>query len=45
MISVGDSRDAVELLIQEAIEFHIEGIREEGIAASVYKCDTPKASN
>lgn len=31
VISVGDSRDDVEHLIQEAIEFHLEGMREEGI--------------
>lgn len=31
VISVGDSRDEVERLIQEAIEFHLEGLREEGI--------------
>ena len=30
VISVGDSRDEVERLIQEAIEFHLEGLREEG---------------
>jgi predicted RNase H-like HicB family nuclease len=32
VISVGDSRDEVKQLIQEAIEFHLEGMREEGIA-------------
>lgn len=32
VISVGDSRDEVERLIQEAIEFHLEGLREEGLA-------------
>ena len=32
VISVGDSRDEVEKLIQEAIEFHLDGMREEGIA-------------
>jgi predicted RNase H-like HicB family nuclease len=31
VISVGDSRDEVERLIQEAIEFHLEGMREEGM--------------
>jgi predicted RNase H-like HicB family nuclease len=30
VISVGDSRDEVEQLIHEAIEFHLEGLREEG---------------
>jgi predicted RNase H-like HicB family nuclease len=28
---VGDSRDDVERLIQEAIEFRLEGLREEGL--------------
>jgi len=32
VISVGDSRDEVELLTHEAIEFHLEGMREEGMA-------------
>jgi predicted RNase H-like HicB family nuclease len=32
VISVGDSRDEVEQLIQEAIEFHLEGMRGEGMA-------------
>ena len=32
VISVGDSRDEVENLIQEAIEFHLQGMREEGVA-------------
>ena len=31
VITVGDSREEVERLIQEAIEFHIEGMREEGL--------------
>ena len=31
VISVGESRDEAEHLIQEAIEFHLEGMREEGI--------------
>ena len=31
VISVGDSRDEAERLIQEAIEFHLEGMREEGV--------------
>jgi predicted RNase H-like HicB family nuclease len=30
VITVGDSREEAELLIQEAIEFHLEGLREEG---------------
>jgi predicted RNase H-like HicB family nuclease len=30
VIAVGDSRDEVERLIQEAVEFHLEGMREEG---------------
>ncbi len=32
MISVGDSRDEVEQLIHEAIDFHLQGMREEGIS-------------
>lgn len=32
VIAVGDSRDEVERMIQEAIEFHIEGLRSEGIS-------------
>lgn len=31
VISVGDSRDEVELLIHEAITFHVEGLRAEGL--------------
>jgi len=31
VIPVGDSRDDVERLIQEAIRFHLEGMREQGI--------------
>jgi predicted RNase H-like HicB family nuclease len=31
VIAVGDSREEVERLIQEAIEFHLEGMREEGL--------------
>lgn len=31
VITVGDSREEVERLIQEAIEFHLEGLREEGL--------------
>ena len=31
VISVGDSREEVEQLILEAIEFHLEGLREEGL--------------
>ena len=30
-IAVGESRDEVMRLIQEAIEFHIEGIKEDGL--------------
>jgi predicted RNase H-like HicB family nuclease len=32
VITVGDSREEVEQLIQEAIVFHLEGLREEGLA-------------
>ena len=31
VITAGDSREEVEHLIQEAIEFHLEGLREEGM--------------
>jgi predicted RNase H-like HicB family nuclease len=31
VISVGDTRNETERLIQEAIEFHVEGLREEGL--------------
>ena len=31
VISVGDSRQAVERLIQEAIELHLDGMQEEGL--------------
>jgi predicted RNase H-like HicB family nuclease len=31
VISVGDSRDEVERSIQQAIAFHLEGMREEGM--------------
>jgi predicted RNase H-like HicB family nuclease len=34
VIAVGDSRDEVERLIREAVEFHIEDMREEGIRPS-----------
>ena len=29
-VAVGETRQEVEALIREAIEFHIEGLREEG---------------
>lgn len=32
VIAVGDSREEVESLIREAVEFHIEGLRAEGLA-------------
>ena len=31
VISVADSRDEVEVLIHEAIAFHLDGLREEGL--------------
>lgn len=31
VISVGESRDEVERLIQEAIDLHLAGLREEGM--------------
>jgi predicted RNase H-like HicB family nuclease len=35
VISVGDTREEVERLIEEAIAFHVDGMREEGIAIPV----------
>ncbi len=32
-VAVGESREEVERLIREAIEFHVGGLREEGQAA------------
>ena len=31
-VAIGDSREEVERLIREAIEFHIEGLPDEGLA-------------
>lgn len=31
VITIGDSREEVECLIQEAIQFHLEGMRDEGL--------------
>lgn len=31
-VAVGESREEVTMLIQEAIEFHLEGMREEGLS-------------
>jgi predicted RNase H-like HicB family nuclease len=36
VVSVGDSRDEVEQLIQEAIEFHLEGMRDEGLTIPTF---------
>jgi predicted RNase H-like HicB family nuclease len=32
VIAVSDTRDEVERLIREAIEFHLEGMRDEGMS-------------
>jgi predicted RNase H-like HicB family nuclease len=32
VIAVGDTRDEVERMIREAIEFHLEGMRDEGMS-------------
>ncbi len=32
-VAVGETRDEVLQLIQEAIEFHIEGLKEQGLPA------------
>jgi predicted RNase H-like HicB family nuclease len=31
VVTVGDTREEVERLIQEAVEFHVEGLRAEGL--------------
>ena len=31
-VAVGDAREEVLTLIQEAIEFHLEGLKEEGLS-------------
>jgi len=31
VITVGDTREEVERLIREAVEFHLEGMKDEGI--------------
>jgi predicted RNase H-like HicB family nuclease len=31
VITIGDSREEVERLMREAVEFHLEGLREEGL--------------
>ena len=31
-VAVGDTREEVLTLIQEAIEFHLEGLKEEGLS-------------
>jgi predicted RNase H-like HicB family nuclease len=31
-VAVGDTREEVEALIEEAIAFHIDGLREDGLA-------------
>ncbi|HWY48991.1 MAG TPA: type II toxin-antitoxin system HicB family antitoxin [Bryobacteraceae bacterium] len=35
VITVGDTREEVERLIREAVEFHLEGMRDEGIEIPV----------
>ncbi|MBK7927111.1 MAG: type II toxin-antitoxin system HicB family antitoxin [Bryobacterales bacterium] len=32
VIAAGDSREEVECLIREAVEFHIEGLKAEGLS-------------
>lgn len=34
VIATGDSQEEVETLIREAVEFHIEGLKAEGLAVS-----------
>ena len=40
-IAVGETRDEVLQLIREAIDFHIEGLRQDGLPVL---CQSPKAS-
>ncbi len=42
-IAVGDTREEVLTLIREAIEFHIEGLREDGVCQSPNRKLRPKA--
>lgn len=41
-VATGDSRDEVAQLIREAIEFHIEGMREEGLPIPETKADAER---
>ncbi len=41
-VAAGDSRDEVSRLIREAIEFHIEGMREEGLPIPEPKADAER---
>ena len=38
VISVGDSKEEVEQLIREAVAFHIEGLRDEGLPIPAPTC-------
>lgn len=38
-IAAGESKEEVLHLIKEAIEFHIEGLREDGEIVSIPHCD------
>ena len=48
-VAVGESREEVERLIREAVEFHIEGLREDGLtvpepASTAGEIDVPVQS-
>jgi predicted RNase H-like HicB family nuclease len=43
-VAAGDSRTEVSALIREAIEFHIEGLREDGIPVPEAKADAEHVS-
>lgn len=38
VVAVGGSREEVETLIREAVEFHIEGLKAEGLAVPPPTC-------
>jgi predicted RNase H-like HicB family nuclease len=43
-VAAGGSRDEVTSLIREAIEFHIAGLREEGLPVPEPKADAERVS-
>jgi predicted RNase H-like HicB family nuclease len=43
-VAAGDSKKEVSALIREAIEFHIEGLREDGVAVPEPSADAEHVS-